>query len=42
LNKENYYINGHKDSSSAQLSYNGDDARWSKSNTRMKIRFVEA
>ncbi|CAM9700720.1 unnamed protein product [Ectocarpus sp. 6 AP-2014] len=42
LNREDYYINGHKDNSSAQLSYSGDDARWSKSNTRMKIRFVEA
>lgn len=35
-----YYINGHKDSWKAQLSYAGDDARWSTSNTRMKIRIV--
>ena len=35
-----YYINGHKDSWKAELGYDGNDARWSKSNTRMKIKIV--
>eukprot|EP00903_Cladosiphon_okamuranus_P019541 g17972.t1 len=33
-----YYINGHKDNWQSELSYNGNDATWNTSNTRMKIK----
>ncbi len=38
---DTYVINGHKDGWSAELGYAGDDARWSRSNTRMTVKIVK-